>query len=135
MVEQLRVFFTVNEVIVHFVHGQVFFLLGIMMGVQWLQRSRLELSRALPWLAAFGLLEAVATWGNVFIPVQERLLTPGPIQNLRFLQLVVYLLMFCTLLGFGLRLSEPAVPAWAALYVPLVIFLVFTTWYWQLRAC
>ena len=127
MVEQLRVFFTVNEVIVHFVHGQVFFLLGIMMGVQWLQRSRLELARALPWLAAFGLLEAVATWGNVFIPVQERLLTPGPIQNLRFLQLVVYLLMFCTLLGFGLRLSEPAVPAWAALYVPLVIFLVFTT--------
>jgi signal transduction histidine kinase len=127
MVEQLRVFFTINDVIVQFVHGQVFFLLGVMMGVQWLQRSRLELSRALPWLAAFGLLEAIATWGNVFIPVQERLLPPDYIQNLRFLQLVVYLLMFCTLLGFGLRLSEPAVPSWAALYVPLVIFLVFTT--------
>lgn len=127
MVEQLQNFFTVNEVIVHFVHGQVFFLLGVMMGVQWLQRSRLELARALPWLAAFGLLEAVATWGNVFIPVQERLLPPDTIQNLRFLQLIVYLLMFCTLLGFGLQLSEPATPSWAALYVPLVIFLVFTT--------
>jgi signal transduction histidine kinase len=127
MVEQLQVFFTVNEVIVHFVHGQVFFLLGVMMGVQWLQRSRLELSRALPWLAVFGVLEAVATWGDVFIPVQAGLLPPNQIQNLRFLQLVVYLLMFCTLFGFGLRLSEPATPSWAALYVPLVIFLVFTT--------
>lgn len=127
MVEQLQVFFTINEIIVHFVHGQVFFLLGVMMGVQWLQRSRLELARALPWLALFGLLEAVATWGNVFIPVQASLLSPDTIQNLRFLQLLVYLLMFCTLLGFGLRLSEPAVPSWAALYVPLVIFLVFTT--------
>lgn len=127
MIEQLRVFFTINDVIVQFVHGQVFFVLGIMMYLQWLQRSRLELARALPWLAAFGLLEAVATWGNVFIPVQARLFPPEYIQNLRFLQLLVYLLMFCTLLGFGLRLSEPAVPAWAALYVPLVIFLVFAT--------
>ena len=127
MVEQLQVFFTVNEVIVHFVHGQVFFLLGVMMGVQWLQRSRLELARALPWLAVFGLLEAVATWGNVFIPVQAGLLPPDQIQTLRFLQLIVYLLMFCTLLGFGLRLSEPAMPSWTALYVPLVIFLAFAT--------
>lgn len=134
MVEQLHVFFTVNEVIVHFVHGQVFFLLGVMMGVQWWQRSRLELSRALPWLALFGLLEAIATWGNVFIPVQAGLLPPDQIQNLRFLQLVVYLLMFCTLLGFGLRLSEPAVPAWAALYVPLVIFLIFTAILSTMRA-
>lgn len=61
MVEQLHVFFTVNEVIVHFVHGQVFFLLGVMMGVQWWQRSRLELSRALPWLALFGLLRVAVS--------------------------------------------------------------------------
>lgn len=127
MIDQLKVFFTINDLIVQFVHGQVFFLLAVMMGVQWLlQRSRLELARALPWLAAFGALEAVATWGNAFIPVQERLLPPDIIQNLRFLQLLMYLFTFATLLGFGLRLSEPALPSWAAIYVPLVIVLVVT---------
>ncbi|MCS7324714.1 MAG: sensor histidine kinase [Anaerolineae bacterium] len=125
MVEALRMFFTTNELIVQFVHGQVFFLLGVMMGVQWVvQRSRLELVRALPWLAAFGVLEAVATWGNTFIPVQAQILPPEIIQNLRFAQLVIYLLNFATLLGFGLRLIEPKVPAWAAVYVPLVIVMV-----------
>jgi signal transduction histidine kinase len=128
MIDQLKVFFTVNDVIVQFVHGQVFFLLGVMMGLQWfVGRSRLELANALPWLAAFGVLEAFATWGNVFIPIQERLLPPDTIQNLRFLQLLVYLFTFATLLGFGLKLIEPAVPSWAAIYVPLVIVLVVTT--------
>lgn len=127
MVDQLKVFFTINDSIVQFVHGQVFFLLAVMMGVQWfMQRSRLELARALPWLAAFGALEAVAVWGNAFIPLQERLLPPDTIQNLRFLQLLVHLLTFATLLGFGLRLSEPAMPSWAAVYVPLVVVLVAT---------
>ncbi|MCS7056180.1 MAG: sensor histidine kinase [Thermoflexales bacterium] len=127
MIDQLKVFFTINDSIVQFVHGQVFFLLAVMMGVQWfMQRSRLELARALPWLAAFGALEAVAVWGNAFIPLQERLLAPDTIQNLRFLQLLVHLLTFATLLGFGLRLSEPAMPTWAAVYVPLVVVLVAT---------
>lgn len=127
MVDQLKTFFTINDIIVQFVHGQVFFLLAVMMGVQWhMQRSRLELSQALPWLAAFGALEAIATWGNTFIPLQQRLLPPEQIQNLRFLQLLVYLLTFATLLGFGLRLSEPTMPPWAAIYVPLVVVLVAT---------
>ncbi len=127
MVDQLKVFFTINDSIVHFVHGQAFFLLAVMMGVQWfMQRSRLELARALPWLAAFGALEAIAVWGNAFIPLQQRLLPPDTIQNLRFLQLMVHLLTFATLLGFGLRLSEPAMPSWAAVYVPLVVVLVAT---------
>ena len=125
--DSLKVFFTINDTIVQFVHGQVFFALAMMMSVQWfIQRSRLELSRALPWLAAFGALEAVGVWGNVFIPLQQRLLPPDTIQNLRFLQSLVHLLTFATLLGFGLRLSEPTVPPWAAVYVPLVVVLVLT---------
>jgi len=127
VVEALKVFFTINDTIVQFVHGQVFFALAMMMGVQWfIQRSRLELSRALPWLAAFGALEAIGVWGNVFIPLQQRLLPPDTIQNLRLLQLLVHLLTFATLLSFGLRLSEPTVPPWAAVYVPMVIVLVLT---------
>jgi signal transduction histidine kinase len=126
MIEQLRVFFTINDVIVHFVHGQVFLLLGVAMGLQFFQRSRLELARALPWLATFGVFEAVATWGNSFIPLQEAILGQPAIQNLRFLQLLVYLLCFASLLGFGLRLSEPMVPPWAAPTVALVVVLAFS---------
>jgi signal transduction histidine kinase len=36
----------------------------------------------------------------------------------------VRLLTFATLLGFGLKLTEPQVPAWAAICVPLVLVLV-----------
>ena len=56
MVEQLKLFFAINETIVQFVHGQVFLVLGVVMGIvaqQWQQRSRLELANALPWLACF----------------------------------------------------------------------------------
>ncbi len=125
MLEQIQRFFIINDVIVQFVHGQVFLLLGVSTGLQAYRRSRLELARALPWLASFGVLEAIATWGNTFIPIQERLLDPGLIQSLRFLQLSVYLLCFASLLGFGLRLLEPAVPVWAAPTVSLLAVMAF----------
>lgn len=127
MVEQLKIFFAINETIVHFVQGQVFLVLGVVMGIvamQWRQRSRLELASALPWLSAFAIFEAIATWGDSFIPIQARLLSPDIIQTLRFVQLIVHLLTFATLLGFGLKLTEPQVPAWAAIYVPFVVVLV-----------
>jgi signal transduction histidine kinase len=126
IVDQLRNWFAVNDVIVQFVHGQVFLVLGVAMGLQWRQRSRLELARALPWLAGVGLLEAVATWGNSFIPVQEQVLAPATIVDLRCMQLLVYLATFLTLLGFGLRLNEPAIPRQLALYVPAALFFAVT---------
>ncbi|MEO6060639.1 MAG: hypothetical protein ABIQ99_01725 [Thermoflexales bacterium] len=43
--ETLQRFFAENDVAVRFLHGQVFFILGLAMGLQWRQRSRLELAR------------------------------------------------------------------------------------------
>lgn len=120
-------FFRANDVIVQFVHGQVFLLLGVATGLQFFQRSRLELARALPWLAMFGLLEALATWGNTFIPIQQTLFADEAVSNLRYLQLQVYVLCFASLLGFGLRLNEPAVPQWMAPTAAFVIVLFFGT--------
>lgn len=125
MLDQIRLLFSINDVIVQFVHGQVFLLLGVTMGLQYFRPSRLELARALPWLAAFGILEAIATWGNGFIPLQEGILGDEAIHNLRFLQLVVHMVCFASLLGFGLRLSEPSVPAWAAPTLALLTVLSF----------
>jgi signal transduction histidine kinase len=127
MLAEIQRFFIINDVIVQFIHGQVFLLLGVASGLQTYRRSRLELARALPWLAAFGVLEAITIWGNVFIPIQERLLGLGFIQTLRFLQQFVQLLCFASLLGFGLRLFEPAVPHWTAPTVALVIVMAFGT--------
>jgi signal transduction histidine kinase len=122
MVEQIKLLFAVNDVIVQFIHGQVFLILGVTMALQWRQPSQLELARALPWLAGVGLLEAIATWGNSFIPVQAAIFSAGVIQDLRFMQVLVYLATFMTLLGFGLKLIEPAVSPRVTLYVPLAGF-------------
>lgn len=57
-------------VILYFVYGQVFFIMGLVTGLQWRRRSRLELARSLPWLAAFGLLHSLVEWGYIFIPME-----------------------------------------------------------------
>ena len=41
----------VNWIILYFVYGQVFFIMGLITGLQWSRTSRLELARSLPWLA------------------------------------------------------------------------------------
>ncbi|MCW1967944.1 MAG: sensor histidine kinase [Anaerolineae bacterium] len=120
----LSEFFRINDVIVHFVHGQVFLILGVAIWMQWRQRSQLELSRALPWLAAFGFLEALATWGNGFIPIQTQLLDAATIEVLRVFQLVVHLLTFTALLGFGLKLNETVVPERAVVILPILVLVV-----------
>jgi len=128
MLFDIRLFFTeffrINDVIVQFVHGQIFLVLGLAIWMQWRQRSQLELSRSLPWLAGFGFLEALATWGNGFIPIQTQLLDNATIEALRILQLIVYLFTFAALLGFGLKLNEPTVPERAVIILPLFIVIV-----------
>ncbi len=124
MLEQIKQFFAANDIIVQFIHGQVFLVLGVTMALQWRQRSQLELAGALPWLAGVGLLEAVATWGNSFIPVQSTLFSTAVILDLRLMQLLVYLATFMCLLGFGLKLHEPDVSPRVTFLVPAVGFLL-----------
>ncbi len=126
MIDQLQRFFVANDSLVQFVHGQVFMILGVAMWLQWQQRSQLELARALPWLAAFGVLEAFSVWANVFVPLQARLLSSDAIEALRFLQLLLTLGAFVALLGFGLKLNEPSLPPWSTWYIPLLVALVVT---------
>ena len=60
----------VDWVILYFVYGLVFFIMGLVTGLQSRHRSRLELARALPWLAAFGISHGLVEWGYIFIPLQ-----------------------------------------------------------------
>lgn len=100
-----RNLFAANEVILLAIYGQAFFVLGFAVALQWRSESRLELARAVPLLAAFGLVEAMVIWGDLVIPRQEALLAPSDVSFLRLGQLLLMLIGFAFLLHFGLRLN------------------------------
>jgi hypothetical protein len=50
-----RDFFALNQTIILFIYGQVFFVLGLAITWQSRRHSRLDLARSLGWLGAFGL--------------------------------------------------------------------------------
>lgn len=101
--ESLSGWFATNSVVVFALYGQVFFALGVALGVQSLKHTRLHLGRHLRWLAVFGLSHGIVEWGYVFIPIQAAYLTPGSVEALRWLQVLLMLISFVFLFQFGLR--------------------------------
>lgn len=99
-------FFSQNQTIIVFAHGLVFFALGLAVWLQRRRASRLVLTNALIWLAAFAFMEAFAIWGNVFIPIQARYLQPGYVNSLYVLQALLETAGFLFMVQFGLRLME-----------------------------
>lgn len=119
-------FFDQNETLILFAHGLVFFSLGFAVWIQRRRASRLVLTNALIWLAAFAFIEAFAVWGQVFVPIQEEYLGDGIVDALVVLRGLLQTAAFLFLVQFGLRLLQlPArtrqlltalsVVAWAAL--------------------
>ena len=56
------------ETAVIFLFMPCFFVMGLAIALQSRQHSRLELARALGWLAAFGFAHGLHEWGAIFIP-------------------------------------------------------------------
>ncbi len=106
-----RTIFAANDVILLAAYGQAFFVLGLSVALQWRNESRLELARAVPLLAAFGLIQAVVIWGDLVIPRQDQVLAPSDVSLLRLGQLLLMLIGYAFLLHFGLRLNWSG--AWA----------------------
>ncbi len=123
----------VHWVILYFVYGQVFFLMGLVTGLQWRRRSRLELARALPCLATFGLAHGLTEWGYIFVPMQAQQLFGSQVSELTLLRyifvplegrfdlpplvvvmiaahLLLLAVSFFCLLRFGVQLLLPLVP-------------------------
>jgi signal transduction histidine kinase len=103
-VEWLIDLFETNRIIVLSIYGQVFFVLGLAIALQSRKRSALPLARTLPWLAAFGIVHALAEWGYLFVPVQSGFLPPGLIQVLLVAQLALKAASFALLMQFGAEL-------------------------------
>ncbi len=113
MVEFLRNLISVNTIIVQFVYGLAFFVVGLAIALQSRHSSRLDLARSLSWLAAFGFVHAFVEWGDLFIPLQAAYLHPDFIIALKYLHLLLLGISFACLFEFGIALLEPLEhPAW-----------------------
>jgi signal transduction histidine kinase len=116
-VDALADLFATNRIIVLSVYGQVFFVMGLAIALQSLKRSTLPLARALPWLAAFGIVHGLHEWGYLFVPLQSGYLPLPLTEVLLFVQLAAKGISFALLLQFGVELLGPtggrgAVPRW-----------------------
>ncbi|MBI5712524.1 MAG: hypothetical protein HZC38_03750, partial [Chloroflexi bacterium] len=123
--DSLRTFFEINREIILFIYGLVFFLLGLAIALQSRRYSRLDLARALSWLAAFGILHGLHEWGDLFIPIQSRYLNAVAIQILNTVHLLLLGGSFACLLQFGLTLLRPfGWDRWR--HIPLIVFVIWT---------
>lgn len=105
-----REFFIVNRIVILFVYGQVFFVLGLAIIWQSRRHSRLDLARSLGWLGAFGLMHGLHEWGDIFIPIQAEYLNPTWIETLRLVQIFLLALSFACLFQFGTETLRPTYP-------------------------
>lgn len=96
--------FETNRIIVLFVYGQVFFVMGLAVALQSRHRSKLPLARPLGWLAGFGIVHGLMAWGYLFIPIQAGFLPQPVIEILLVLQLLMKPVSFALLFQFGVEL-------------------------------
>jgi signal transduction histidine kinase len=83
---------------------------GLVTGLQWRRRSRLELARPLPWLAAFGIAHGLNEWGYIFVPLQALLLSESAVRLMVIGHLLLLAISFFFLFQFGVELLLPLVP-------------------------
>jgi signal transduction histidine kinase len=94
----------VNWIILYSVYGQVFFITGLVSALQWRRRSRLELARPLPWLAAFGIAHGLNEWGYIFVPLQALYLADSVVRLMIIAHLLLLAVSFFCLFQFGVEL-------------------------------
>ena len=96
--------FELNQSIIYFVYGLIFFILGFAIILQTRQSSRLDLARSLRWLAAFGIAHGFHEWGDLFIPIQATYLSTQGMRLLYIVHLLLLAISFAFLFEFGLTL-------------------------------
>lgn len=120
----MEAFFTTNQAIVASLSGQAFFVVGLLASWEHRRYSRLPLACPLWMLAAFGLLYALAEWGRLFVPIQERYLPPAITDSLWLLRVMLMAAAFSALLQFGVELLPPRSRR-RLRAAPLMLFLVW----------
>jgi len=124
MTDVLQEFFGRNTILVYFVYGLVFFLLGFGIALQSWRHTRLELARSLKWLAAFGIIHGIHEWGTIIVPFQAMYVSDAAMTLLLTLQLISLVASFFCLFQFGADLLRDRWP-WL-IYVPLLVVALWT---------
>lgn len=119
MSTSLQQFFEINLILVYFVYGLVFFVLGLAIALQSRRHSQLELARELGWLAAFGLVHGFHEWGAVFIPIQAAYQPETTIHILEGLQALMLAGSYVLLFQFGVEMLRGLWP-WLVV-LPLIV--------------
>lgn len=117
----MRQFFELNAVLIFFVYGQVFFVLGLAIALQSRRHSRLELARILGWLAAFGISHGLHEWGQLFLPIQSSYMPEPVISILRVIEIILLALSFTFLFQFG---AEALRDRWPRLTTAPILIMV-----------
>ncbi len=97
-------FFTSHMIEIFFIYGLGFFIMGIAVALESEQASALPLARAIPWLAGFGLLHALAEWMEMAIRIGEMARDSGPSLVSEAVTISIELASFLWLLKFGCEL-------------------------------
>lgn len=124
MTDVLQEFFGRNTVMVYFIYGLVFFLLGFAIALQSWRHTRLELARSLPWLAAFGIIHGIHEWGTIIVPFQAMYVTEAAMTLLLTMQMISLVVSFLCLFQFGADLLKDRWP-WL-IYVPILVGILWT---------
>jgi signal transduction histidine kinase len=97
-------FFQTHIILVYFIYGLVFFMMGFAISLQNDKPSSLILGRSFKYLAAFGFVHGLSEWGYVFIPIMENYSSPRTIASLYFIEISLIGFSFLFLFYFGLKL-------------------------------
>ena len=99
-------------IVVYFVYGLGFFLLGVAILLKQDKRTTLRLRNLLLILAAFGLLHGASEWSDMFLALGQTYWTPGQFLIIKVAGFYVGLSSFVFLLAFGVRsiaLERPSI--------------------------
>lgn len=110
MITEVRSFFNLNNELVLFLYGLVFFVLGLAISLQSRRHSRLALARSLGWLSMFGILHGLHEWGLLFVPLQATYMNHAGVSLLQVFQTVLLGLSFGALFQFGADLLQDRWP-------------------------
>lgn len=121
-----------NMVLVIFVYGLTFFLIGIVIQLKYIKDSSFKIASSLRWLARFGIIHGLIEWGDVFIPIQASYLSTNTIFMMRIGQMFMDSLSFAMLICFSVELGIKTLDGNKSLnrrllaIIPSIMFLFWT---------
>jgi len=110
MITEIRSLFNLNNELVLFLYGLVFFVLGLAISLQSRRHSRLALARSLGWLSVFGITHGLHEWGLLFVPLQATYMNHAGVSLLQIFQSMLLGLSFGALFQFGADLLRDRWP-------------------------